>query len=228
MVFAVGILAIYLNRSNYLTIALIVIYNIFLYKCFGLDVTEILLNREAFSIQDSTIYYNRTLLALTCVNFTWLLCPKTKIATILIAICVFLGISFYSLGIAGIYGTCCVIEAILQIITGIHYLEIGTLLNLYAQPLICVLISLCVFFYKKNVITFCNHIINLSIFGLICFRYSTYSLYKAAQTNVEDIHLLAHTLHISYEFCNIVVFVVLFFLSILISSVLTYTRQQSV
>lgn len=223
--FVVGLTSLFVNRKNYLVILLVILYNVFLYKCFGLDITDILLNREAFSAQDSVAYYNRTILALTGVNFTWLLCPKTKIFTILIAICVFSCISFYSLGVAGIYGTCCVIEAILQILTGIHYLEIGTLLNLYAQPLVCALIASYVLYFKRNPLTVCNLIINAVAFCLVCCRYSAYSLYKAAQLNVEDIHALAHVLHISPELCNIVVFVLLFSLSILVSAVLAIVHK---
>lgn len=111
------------------------------------------------------------------------------------------------------------------LLAGLHYLEIGTILNIYVQTSICILFAFITALKNCNFLSILNFLIN-SIIGLIIFeRYTQYSLYKAAQVNVEDVAILADMWHISTNACNIIIFICTFLLSICISLILRYVPK---
>lgn len=111
------------------------------------------------------------------------------------------------------------------LLIGLHYLEIGTILNIYVQISICILLAFITALKNCNFLSILNFLIN-SVIGLIIFeRYTQYSLYKAAQVNVEDVAILADMWHISTNACNIIIFIYTFLLSICISLILRYVPK---
>lgn len=116
---------------------------------------------------------------------------------------------------------------------GYDYKEISVYICIYGCPIICILMSLILnititnrLFKKVTVIKIilwlisCVYIaFNLTFFSYICQHYSG-DVYVIFDQCVRDLQYIAFTCNTTYEYCNIVIYVYLFF-SIIIANIIT-------
>lgn len=139
-----------------------------------------------------------------------------------------------------IFKILCGILYLVGITLGYDYKEISVYICIYGCPIICIvsayimniiIIYKMIFkinFYKIMLwIISCLYVsLNFNFFASICKHYNDSNIYYLFDQCVLDFQYLANTCNVSYEYCNIVIYIYLFFSILIINGVITYLIKK--
>lgn len=113
----------------------------------------------------------------------------------------------------GAFNLCCAMICDVAVPLGMRYLETSTMLNLYVQPGILLVLSIIATVRRRNI----ANIVNASLCGALCvwvlMHYGGMNFQKAGQKCCEDLYDIANLDCGMYVVWNIVIFVLLFAVS---------------
>lgn len=135
-----------------------------------------------------------------------------------------------------IFNLLCKCLELIGSIFGYSYKEISVIICIYGCPIICILSSIIIYLtivHKTiNKITIFKLFLlfisglyiaaNLTFFSLICEHYWESDMNLLFQQCKNDLELIAANCNITYEYCNIIIYVYLFFSILGINSGITY------
>lgn len=134
----------------------------------------------------------------------------------------------------------CGVLYLIGLCLGYDYKEISVYICIYGCPIVCIISALVIHLivaYKLSkkftvfkvilwILSGLYVALNLNFFASVCEHYNDSNLHVLFDQCVHDFQYLAETCGSTYEYCNIVIYVYLFFFVLIVNGIFSYLLKK--